>query len=367
VPATRAPVVARATGRPVAAEAARKLIRADDAPAGLQVSGKLSFAGDATLTHLPEDLTVATLDLSNCPNLRALPRGLKVRRLDLSGSWNPQRLLAGLRCYELDLKGTAITALPEDVVVDYRIDLEGCTALTSLPADLKVGSLILRNCISLEELPEGLDVYFLDISGCTAISRWPGRGSVQVGRLTARGCAQMRTLPAWLSRLAQLDLRDCTNLRELPEGLVVTSWIDVAGTRIRALPASLKGVQLRWRGVTVDERVAFRPELITAEEILAEPNAERRRVLLERMGYDTFLTHAKAETLDQDRDAGGVRRLLRVPMASDEDLVCVTVICPSTDRQYVIRVPPTMKTCHHAVAWVAGFDDPDEYRPLVET
>ncbi len=143
--------------------------------------------------------------------------------------------------------------------------------------------------------------------------------------------------------------------------------MDVAGTRISSLPESMAGVQLRWRGVAVNRRVAFEPETITAEEVLAEVNAERRRVLLERMGYETFLSHAKAEILDEDRDAGGVRRLMRVPLEEDEPLVCVSVICPSTDRQYVIRVPPTMTRCHDAVAWVAGFDNADDYRPLIET
>ena len=66
-------------------------------------------------------------------------------------------------------------------------------------------------------------------------------------------------------------------------------------------------------------------------------------------------------------DRGGPRRLVRVELKNDEALVCVSVICPSTDRRYVIRVPPTMTTCHQAVAWVAGFDDPDEYQPLAET
>jgi hypothetical protein len=371
VPATRSPArttaAMSAVSRSVTAEVARRLIRAGDAPTGLSVSGNLSFAGEPGLSTLPDDLTVGTLDLSGCTRLSQLPRGFRVRRLDLSGRWNPEHLLPGLRCYELDLKNTAITALPADLRVEYRLDLENCTALRSLPEGLKVGSLILRGCLSLESLPDGLDVYFLDISGCTAISHWPARGSIQVGRLTARGCAQLRSLPRWMTRLAQLDLRDCTNLRELPDGLVVTSWVDVAGTRIRSLPASLKGVQLRWRGVTVDERVAFRPELITAEEILAESNAERRRVLLERMGYEAFLAHAKAETLDTDRDAGGERRLLRVPIKDDEDLVCVSVLCPSTGRQYVIRVPPTTSTCHQAVAWVAGFDNADEYKPLAES
>jgi hypothetical protein len=359
---------AAAAGKSISAKAAHKLIKLGSAPTNLRVSGTLAFSNDDKLTDLPPGLTVAALDLSRCVNLRALPAGLKVRRLNLSGNWNPQHLLAGgVSCYALDLKNTAITALPADVRVEYRLDLEGCTALQHLPEELKVGSLVLRTCTSLESLPEGLEVYFLDISGCTGITDWPARGRIEVGRLAARGCGQLRSLPPWLARLAQLDLRDCTNLRELPGGLVITSWLDVAGTRIRALPPSLAGVQLRWRGVVVDERVAFHPERITVEEVLNEPNAERRRVLLERMGYDRFLAHARADVVNEDRDAGGVRRLLRVPMASDEDLVCVSVICPSTHRQYVIRVPPTTRTCHEAVAWVAGFDDPNKYRPVVET
>jgi hypothetical protein len=61
------------------------------------------------------------------------------------------------------------------------------------------------------------------------------------------------------------------------------------------------------------------------------------------------------------------RKLLRVPMKGDEDLVCVLVICPSTSRQYILRVPPTMRTCRQAIAWTAGFDNADDYHPLVET
>ena len=49
-------------------------------------------------------------------------------------------------------------------------------------------------------------------------------------------------------------------------------------------------------------------------------------------------------------------------MQGDEDLVCVSVICPSTGRQYIIRAPPTMSDCRQAVAWIAEFDDPDDYR-----
>jgi Leucine-rich repeat (LRR) protein len=163
-----------------------------------------------------------------------------------------------------------------------------------------------------------------------------------------------------------LDVSGCKSLRSLPNSLRVER-LDLADSGIGSLPTSIKGARLLWRGVPINRRIAFRPETITATEILAESNAELRRVLLERMGYEAFLNQAKAETLDRDRDPGGERRLLRVPMEGDEDLVCVSVICPSTGRRYVIRVPPAMRSCRQAVAWIAGFDDPDDYRPSVET
>jgi hypothetical protein len=230
-----------------------------------------------------------------------------------------------------------------------------------------VGTLILRDCLSLQALPEGLNVFFLDISGCSALRDWPRQGRIRFGHLRARGCGELRALPAWLDNVAQIDLCDCTGLHELPAGLRVNSWIDLANTGITALPPSLAGTPLRWRGVPVDERIAFRPETISVAEILHEANVERRRVLLERMGYDSFLARAEARVIHADTDPGGERRLLKVPMPGDEDLVCLAVYCPSTGRQYVIRVPPAMRSCRQAAAWIAGFDNADDYQPIAES
>src|SRR5581483_7212911 len=98
-----------------------------------------------------------------------------------------------------------------------------------------------------------------------------------------------------------------------------------------------------------------------------ERNAERRRVLLDRYGYGRFLQDSDAEILDADRDPGGERQLLRVKLKDDEDLVAMSCFCPSTQRQYIIRVPPATQSCRHAAAWIAGFDDPNDYRPILET
>jgi hypothetical protein len=212
-----------------------------------------------------------------------------------------------------------------------------------------------------------LDVCFLDISGCTSLSGWPAHASLRIGRLVARGCAGLTGLPPWLTRLAQLDVNGCVDLRALPEGLEISSWIDVADTGITALPSSARGAEIRWRGVPVDERVAFRPETITVGEVLGATNVELRRVLLERLGYERFLAEADVEMLDHDHDPGGERHLVRVPLPDDEPLVCVVVRCPSTERRYILRVPPEVRTCRQAVAWIAGYDNPDDYRPIAET
>ena len=108
------------------------------------------------------------------------------------------------------------------------------------------------------------------------------------------------------------------------------------------------------------------PERLTARGIMSQANIEVRRVLLDLMGYERFLADAAPEVLDTDTDGGGQpSRLLRVAMGNDEPLTLVEVRCPSTGRDYHLRVPPTMERASQAVAWTFSLEVPD-YAPLVE-
>jgi hypothetical protein len=267
-----------------------------------------------------------------------------------------------LDCAEYDLE-----ELPNGISVQFSLSLRGCRRLKKLPLGLQVGSLDASQCLHLEGLPEGLKANFVDISDCPQIESWPASASISVGRLRARNCTGLTILPDWLGPLSQLDLAGCTGISHLPASLEVSSWIDIAGTRISELPEQLTGVGLRWRGVTIDNRIAFRAHEITAREVLEEKNAELRRVKMERMTLERFLTEANPALLDQDTDRGGQRKLYRVNLDNDEPLVCVSVICPSTGRSYFVRVPPDTKSCQQAVAWTAGFDNPNDYQPRIET
>ena len=137
-------------------------------------------------------------------------------------------------------------------------------------------------------------------------------------------------------------------------------------------------------GVRVPQQVIEHPETLTPEQIIGEPNAEVRRVMMERHGYDRLLQEANAAVLHEDTDSQGhPRRLLRLDVPDDEPIVMVQVTNSSPEpdgshRVYMLRVHPDLRplgvagaraqkmTCEAAVASTFGMRDA-EYELAVET
>ena len=119
----------------------------------------------------------------------------------------------------------------------------------------------------------------------------------------------------------------------------------------------------------IRDRVLFQPETITVNELLAERNAEIRRVMIELMGIGRLLDEGNAKILDSDTDPGGKRQLVQFHILEPHHvrMSFLHCFCPSTGREYLLRVSDAVENCHAAAAWLAGFDDPSEYRPIVET
>lgn len=185
-----------------------------------------------------------------------------------------------------------------------------------------------------------------------------------LGHLNLHGESSLYHLPENLT-CESLDISDCVNLTTLPQGLHVTHWIELALSGITRLPAG-HGFVLHWRGVPVSDRIAFEAASMTGQDILNTENVEARRVLIERLGYETFLQQVGGLVRDRDMDAGGERQLVYVPFEDDEALMILKVTCPSTGHLHILRVPPYLRSCRQAAAWVAGFDNPDDYHPLIE-
>ena len=254
----------------------------------------------------------------------------------------------------------------------------------NLPAALMVtGPVRLLNESWLRELPTSLECTDLDVSGCPNLDVLPERlraTSVHAARTAVREIpgdwlvrehldlsnnSHLTSLPERLTARS-LDVSACPRLLTLPANLHLTQWLELAGSGLTSLPAGLR-VQLRWQGTTVDERTAFRPEELRAADLLRVRNVTHRRVLLERFGLDRFMHEVGGLVLDRDRDAGGERQLLSVPLPDDEPLHVLRVNCPSTAHVYMLRVPPHVRTCRRAAAWLAGFEHERDYRPLIET
>lgn len=112
------------------------------------------------------------------------------------------------------------------------------------------------------------------------------------------------------------------------------------------------GPSHRWRdgwelwhvhGVRVNERIVMRPDTLTADMILAEQNAEIRRVMLERAGFDRVLDRMSVVDEGEWTNMEGVSEtatLYRLDLPGDEPLMVVRVECPSTGRVYLLRVDP---------------------------
>ena len=287
--------------------------------------------------------------------------------LDLSGKSQLKKLPKWLSCYELDLSGSGITELPEGLTVESSLTLSDCKKLVRLPDGLTTGTLDLQGCKQLTELPKRLNVWFLNLRGCTGLKSLPDDAQVQIGSLCIAGCAQLTELPKSLKQLSTLDVSDCPHITKLPPKLEVSLWIDVGGSGITRLAPPNDRVGLKWRGVTINHKIAFAPTTITAAEVMAEKNAEIRRTMMEQMGIEVFMQTVASQVIHKDTDPGGPRRLLRLPVTGEEDLVFLSCFCPSTGRHYLMRVPPAMKKCHQAAAWMAGFTDPSKYKPVIET
>jgi hypothetical protein len=163
-----------------------------------------------------------------------------------------------------------------------------------------------------------------------------------------------------------------------PEFCMVSDRPEVLTVDDQNRPHNDTGPFCRWRdgsalyavhGVRVPWWVVEKPERLAPERVLSEPNAEVRRVMIDRYpgGIAKLLLDAQAKEIHRD-DFG---TLYRLELRDDEPIVMVKVVnsTPEADgssKDYFLRVPPTITTAHEAVAWTFE-KTASTYAPLVET
>ena len=101
-----------------------------------------------------------------------------------------------------------------------------------------------------------------------------------------------------------------------------------------------------------------------AAEALSWTNLELRRVVCEMIGWASILEQLKAVTINKDKNPE-IGELLQaeIPKVGIEKFLRVTC---GTGREFILSVPPDMKTAREANAWTWGLEA-FEYNPEVRT
>jgi internalin A len=111
-------------------------------------------------------------------------------------------------------------------------------------------------------------------------------------------------------------------------------------------------------GVKLPENYGkLHPDLWQAEWLLSESNAEIRRLLIERIGYDRICCELQAVELDSSQQY----TLLKIDNADVEPIYLLKMTCPSTGHIHALRVPPDVTSATEAIRWVNWDIDPEEF------
>jgi hypothetical protein len=122
-----------------------------------------------------------------------------------------------------------------------------------------------------------------------------------------------------------------------------------------------------WHNTIVTQQIIEQPHTLTPEQIIGESNAEIKRIMLERYGFEEFIRNSNAQKVHTDSFGTLWKKDLGEGEEGDDRyLAMVEVVCPSTDRKYMLRVPPSMERARQAVAWTFKMTEA-EYMPSIET
>lgn len=137
--------------------------------------------------------------------------------------------------------------------------------------------------------------------------------------------------------------------------------------RLHCEDGPARGNEYWIHGVRVPAVVVLAPENLRFQQIMSWPNVEVRRVALERMPKENLFdeqhlvqkdSYGELYSADVGDDREGPMTMVKVINSTPEP--------DGTFRIYWLRVPPTTKTAHQAVAWTFNIDT-EQYNPSIQT
>lgn len=114
-------------------------------------------------------------------------------------------------------------------------------------------------------------------------------------------------------------------------------------------------------GSNLDDFLFMVSENPDPKRVLQVKNAEIRRYMIKRVGYEEIKDAVNAKVIHKDGDS----ELLEMTVAGQKERY-VKVKDSSTDREYLLYVPNNIERCRQGIAWTFDLSE-DEYSPLIET
>lgn len=180
---------------------------------------------------------------------------------------------------------------------------------------------------------------------------------------------------------------DIVILAERPSVLSIDADGDLHGESGPAIAWSDGFGLYFWHGVPVPATAIEHPDTFPASQVINEANAEVRRALVEKIGWERIVDALHLQTVHSDEYG----MLLRSEARFDEEQLTLVKVVNSTAegtwiladgertlvpqldgdgnpvfKDYYLRVPPTMRTAREAVAWTFNMRE-DEYDPVQQT
>jgi internalin A len=111
-------------------------------------------------------------------------------------------------------------------------------------------------------------------------------------------------------------------------------------------------------GVILPEKYGqIHSDLWQAQWLLEERNAELKRILIQKIGYDRICQQLQAVELDSWQEY----TLLKIDKADVEPIYLLKMTCPSTGHIHALRVPPNVRSALEAIRWVNWDIEPEEF------
>ncbi|KAL1198681.1 putative disease resistance protein RPP1 [Cardamine amara subsp. amara] len=203
----------------------------------------MCLSSSRNLKELP-DLSTATnlqiLNMRDCPSLVKLP--------STTGYTKNLQTLSLSNCSSL----TNIPSIIGNATNLERLYLGGCSSLVEFPSFIwniiNLKNLGLRGISCLVDIPSWIgnatNLLDLDLSHCSSLVELPfSIGNLQkLQVLSLQGCSKLEVLPSNinLESLDSLHLSDCLLLKRFPEISTNIEFLDLIGTGIEEVPASIK-------------------------------------------------------------------------------------------------------------------------------